>query len=70
MVSYRRLVREASRVLSVLGDTGLDMLMSMASFVQIGRRDLSCALYRCKCGVCFESMFSIARAMGIQFMPG
>ena len=71
MESYRRLGRDASRFLSELGDIAAsDGRVRKGAFVRSVRQELSCAVCRGNGAMYFQSTFSIAQAVGCQFMPG
>jgi hypothetical protein len=71
MESYGRLGRDASRFLSELGDIAAsDGRVRKGAFVRSVRQELSCALCRGNSAMYFQSTFSIAQAVGRQFMPG
>ena len=69
--SKGRLGREASRFLSELGDIAAsDGRVGKGAFVRSERQELSCALCRGNGAMYFQSTFSIAQAMGRQFVTG
>ena len=69
--TFGRLGREASRFLSDLGDIAAENgRVSKGSFVRSARQSLSCALCRGLGRQYSASMLSVARATGVNFLPG
>ena len=69
MESYGRLGREVSRFLSDLTVIAAsDGRLRKATFVRSVRQEPSCALCHGNGGMFFQSAFSIARAVGRQFI--
>ena len=69
--SFGRLGRDASRFLSELGSAAeANGRVSKAAFVRSVRQELSCALCRGNSRMYSDSVFTLARAAGRQFMDG